>query len=80
LELNERVIRAYSDIGETLDRAFLMIELRHVLLREGTGYLVRSGGRPLVSYYANSIAHLLGPFAEGVSERDALPADRLMVS
>ena len=27
----------------------------------------------LVSYYANSVAHLLGPFAAGVRERDQLP-------
>jgi hypothetical protein len=26
-----------------------------------------------VSYYANSISHLLGPFAEGVRQRDRLP-------
>jgi hypothetical protein len=31
-------------------------------------------GRPLVSYYANSVAHLLGPFVEAVQARDALPA------
>jgi hypothetical protein len=27
-----------------------------------------------VSYYANSIAHLLGPFERAVRARDALPA------
>jgi hypothetical protein len=27
-----------------------------------------------VSYYANSIAHLLGAFEAGVKARDALPA------
>jgi hypothetical protein len=27
-----------------------------------------------VSYYANSISHLLGPFAQAVRERDQLPA------
>jgi len=32
--------------------------------------------RGLVSYYANSIAHLLGPFQEGVRLRDTLPALR----
>jgi glycerol-3-phosphate O-acyltransferase len=79
LELNARVIRADRDIAETFDRAYVMLELRHVLLREGGGYLVRPYGRPLVSYYANSVAHLLGPFAESVSERDALPADQLLV-
>jgi glycerol-3-phosphate O-acyltransferase len=79
LELNARVLRVDRDIAETFDRAYMMLELRHVLMREGNGYLVRSHGRPLVSYYANSVAHLLGPFAAGVSERDALPVDRLLV-
>jgi hypothetical protein len=27
-----------------------------------------------VSYYANSISHLLGPFGQAVRERDQLPA------
>jgi hypothetical protein len=27
-----------------------------------------------VSYYANSVAHLLGPFVAAVQARDALPA------
>jgi hypothetical protein len=44
------------------------------LVRTGAGYSVLAGNRPLVSYYANSISHLLGPFAEGVRQRDQLPA------
>ena len=36
--------------------------------------MVLAHGRPLVSYYANSIAHLLGAFEAGVKARDALPA------
>jgi hypothetical protein len=28
-----------------------------------------------VSYYANSIAHLLGPFEAAVRKRDSLPSD-----
>lgn len=35
-------------------------------------------GRELVNYYANGIAHLLGPFAAGLRDRDRLPADRLL--
>ena len=41
------------------------------------GYAVLPGGRQLVSYYANGIAHLLGPFEAGVRARDALPSDRV---
>ena len=45
-----------------------------VLAETGEGYLVLPRGRELVSYYANSIAHLLGPFVASVQARDALPA------
>ncbi len=76
LELNGRVIRADRDIGETFDRAYRMLQLRRVLSPEGDGYLVLPRGRPLITYYANSIVHLLGPFAAGVRERDALPTSR----
>jgi glycerol-3-phosphate O-acyltransferase len=73
LELNGRVIRADRDIGETFDRAWRMLRMRRVLLASGQGYAVLPRGRPLISYYANSIAHLLGPFEAAVRARDALP-------
>jgi hypothetical protein len=72
--LNARVLRADRSIEETFDRADRMLTMRRVLVREGNGYVVLAGGRPLVSYYANSIAHLLGAFEAGVRARDALPA------
>jgi hypothetical protein len=50
-----------------------MLRMRRVLARTSDGYLVLPRGRPLVSYYANSIAHLLGPFVAAVQKRDALP-------
>jgi len=78
VELNGRVIRADRDITETFDRAWRMLELRRILVETGDGFAVLPHGRPLVEYYANSIAHLLGPFAEGVRRRDALPSDRLV--
>ena len=74
VELNARVLRADRSIEETFDRADRMLTMRRVLIREGNGYLVLTRGRPLVSYYANSIAHLLGAFEAGVRARDALPA------
>ncbi len=76
LELNGRVLRADRDIGETFDRAYRMLRMRRMLAPEGDGYLVLPRGRPLITYYANSIVHLLGPFAEGVRLRDALPTSR----
>ena len=75
LELNGRVVRADRDIEETFDRAYRMLRMRRIVASTGNGFVVLPRGRPLVSYYANSIAELLGPFADGVRERDALPAN-----
>ena len=71
--LNARVLRADRDVSETFDRAWRTLRQRKILVRHGTGYAVMPGNRELVSYYANSIAHLLGPYEAGVRERDALP-------
>ncbi len=73
-ELNARVLATDQDPGEILSRAWRMLSMRRVIAEEGQGYLVLPRGRPLVSYYANSIAHLLGPFVDAVRARDALPA------
>jgi glycerol-3-phosphate O-acyltransferase len=73
-ELNARVIHHEGSVDEIFDRAWRMLKMRRILVRVGAGYSVLAGNRPLVSYYANSISHLLGPFAEGVRERDQLPA------
>jgi hypothetical protein len=51
-----------------------MLSMRKVLVASGNGYAVLPRQRELVSYYANSIAHLLGPFEAAVRSRDALPA------
>lgn len=74
LELNGRMLRHDRDIGETFDVAYRMLRMRRVLSRHGEAYIVLEHGRELVSYYANSIAHLLGEFEAGVRARDALPA------
>ena len=73
-ELNARVIHREGSIEEVFDRAWRMLRMRRMLVEVGAGYAVPPGQRPLVSYYANSVAHLLGPFAEGVRSRDALPS------
>ncbi len=75
-ELNARVIRAEGPIEETFDRAWKMLSMRHMLVESGGSYAVMPRNRGLISYYANSIAHLLGPFEEGVRQRDTLPALR----
>jgi glycerol-3-phosphate O-acyltransferase len=77
LELNGRVVRADRDISETWDRAWRMLRMRRIVAEMQGGFVVLPNGRPLVSYYANSIVHLLGPFADGIRQRDALPANRV---
>ena len=79
VELNARVVRADRDALETLDVAMRMLVMRHVVLPQGDAFLVLPRGRELVSYYANSIAHLLGPWEAAVRQRDALPMDLLAV-
>jgi len=80
LELNGRVIRHERDIAETFDRAWRMLHMRHILIAEGDGYVVLPRNRELVSYYANSVEHLLGPFAQSVRRRDTLPAIEILPS
>jgi glycerol-3-phosphate O-acyltransferase len=75
-ELNARTVRADGPIEETFDRAWRMLSMRKMLVDTGEGLAVLPRNRTLVSYYANSIAHLLGPFEEGVRKRDTLPALR----
>jgi len=73
-ELNARVIHREGTVDDIFDRAWRMLRMRRILVRVGEGYAILPANRPLISYYANSISHLLGPFAEGVRERDSLPA------
>jgi len=75
VEMNAKVLRADRDIAETFDRAWRMLAMRRMLAAGGDGYAVLPGGRELVSYYANGIAHLLGPYEAGVRARDALPVE-----
>lgn len=74
IDLNGRVVRADRSIEDTFDRAYRMLRLRRIIARTGDGFVVLPRGRPLINYYANSIVHLLGPFAAGVRTRDMLPA------
>ena len=72
-ELNARVVSGGDGPDEILERAWRMLRMRRVLAQEGAGFLVLPRGRPLISYYANSVVHLLGEFAAAVRARDALP-------
>lgn len=79
VELNARVVRADRDAAETLELALKMLEMRRVVLTQGDAYLILPRGRQLVSYYANSIAHLLGHYEAAVRARDALPMESLTI-
>ena len=75
-ELNARTIRSEGPIEETFERAWKMLSMRSMLVESGDGYAVLPDNRALISYYANSVAHLLGDFQEGIRLRDTLPAMR----
>jgi glycerol-3-phosphate O-acyltransferase len=78
VELNGRVVRADRDITETWERAWRMLRMRRVLLETGDGYTLLPKNRELVRYYANSIAHLVGPASLAMHGRDVLPAETLL--
>jgi len=75
VELNGRVVRHEGGVEQTFNRAWRMLHMRRMLVADGDGYVLLPRSRELVSYYANSIAHLLGPFEQAVRRRDALPTD-----
>jgi glycerol-3-phosphate O-acyltransferase len=79
LTLGAQVVRAERSADDTLDVALRMLVMRRVVLPQGDEFVVLPRGRELVSYYANSVAHLLGPYEAAVRTRDALPADALLV-
>jgi glycerol-3-phosphate O-acyltransferase len=70
---NAAVLRADRDMAVTWERAERMLRLRRMVAVTADGVARLPQGRPLVSYYANSIVHLLGPFAAAVRAGDALP-------
>ncbi len=59
LEANTKVIRADHDITETWRRARRMFAMRRIVHVSGLTVAVMPRQRPLLEYYANSIAHLL---------------------
>ncbi len=68
-----QLVDCHAAPAEILERAYQLLRMRRVIARTGEGFLILPRGRELVSYYANSIAHLLGEFEVAVRARDALP-------
>ncbi len=63
-QVNARVVRGGAGIGDIWDRAWRMLRLRRLVVAEGDTLVILPRGRPLLEYYANSIAHLLPIRAE----------------
>ena len=61
------MLRADRTIDETFDRAWRMLRMRRMLRSRARDLPFLPHSRALVSYYSNSIAHLLGPFEAAVS-------------
>jgi glycerol-3-phosphate O-acyltransferase len=59
LEVNGKVVRGGARISEIWDRAWRMLRLRRLVVRDGASLVILPRGRPLLEYYANSIAHLV---------------------
>ena len=58
-EVNGKVVRGGTRIAEIWDRAWRMLRMRRLVVADGDSLIVLPRGRPLLEYYANSIAHLL---------------------
>ena len=57
--VNAKVVRGEAHIADIWDRAWRMLRMRRLVVAEGDTLVVLPRGRPLLEYYANSIAHLL---------------------
>lgn len=67
------LVAAHEPTDALLDRALALLWSRRAVVRDRGGVAVLPRGRELVSFYANSIAHLLGDLEPTVRSRDILP-------
>jgi glycerol-3-phosphate O-acyltransferase len=58
-EVNGKMVRGGARIADVWDRAWRMLRLRRLVVADGDALVVLPRGRPLLEYYANSIAHLI---------------------
>lgn len=59
--LNAKVVRSELPITEVWGRAWRTLEMRRLVIRQGSDLVILPRQRPLLEYYANSIRHLLPP-------------------
>src|SRR5258706_14795803 len=58
-DVNGKVVRGGAEIAEVWDRAWRMLRMRRLVVAGGDPLVVLPRGRPLLEFYANSIAHLV---------------------
>jgi glycerol-3-phosphate O-acyltransferase len=58
-EVNGKVVRGGAGISDIWDRAWRMLRMRRLVAQDGASLVVLPSARPLLEYYANSIAHLV---------------------
>lgn len=58
-DVNAKVVRGGARILDVWDRARRMLRLRRLAVEDGKSVVVLPRGRPLLEFYANSIAHLV---------------------
>lgn len=58
-EVNGKVVRGGARIAEIWDRASRMLRMRRLVIADGETLVILPKARPLLEYYANSIAHLI---------------------
>ena len=58
-DVNAKVVRGDARIRDVWDRAWRMLRLRRLVVNDGDSLVVLPAARPLLEFYANSIAHLL---------------------
>jgi glycerol-3-phosphate O-acyltransferase len=58
-EFNAKIVRHDLPVAEVWDRAWVMLQMRRLVIREGDTFVILPAQRPLLEYYANSIRHLL---------------------
>ena len=73
LDVNAKVVRADRSIEATWGNARRMFRMRRIVLVTGSSVAIMPRQRPLLEYYANSIAHLMP--AESPALQRMTPAD-----
>ena len=58
-EVNGKVVRGGAGIADIWERAWRMLRMRRLVIVDGESLVILPRGRPLLEYYANSIAHLI---------------------